>query len=85
MPTVPAAQLKEIGAQLFDAVGSLHEESEIVSENLVHSSLMGHDSHGVMRFMQYVADIEQGKLKPRAPFEIVSERRATAVVNGHRG
>ena len=67
------AQLQEIGTKILDAAGSPHEESVIVSEVLVRSNLMGHDSHGVLRVAQYVEDIRNGEILPGARFEI--ERR----------
>jgi uncharacterized oxidoreductase len=85
MRHMPAAELRRIGTLLLDAAGSPHEESEIVSEVLVRSSLVGHDSHGIWRFPYYVERIKSGQLKPGAPLEIVRETRAMAVVDGHQG
>jgi uncharacterized oxidoreductase len=80
-----AEELRQIGTLLLDAAGSPHEESEIVSDILVKSSLVGHDSHGVLRFPSYVRQIKSGQLKPGAPFELVRETRAMAIVDGHQG
>jgi uncharacterized oxidoreductase len=85
MKYITAAKLQQIGTLLLDAAGSPHEESEIVSEILVRSSLVGHDSHGIWRFTHYIGLIKAGQLKPGAPFEIERETRAMAVVNGHQG
>jgi uncharacterized oxidoreductase len=85
MKYIAAAKLQKIGTQLLDAAGSPHKESEIVSEILVRSSLVGHDSHGIWRFAHYIGLIKTGKIKPGAPFEIERETRAMAVVNGHHG
>ena len=85
MPVFSAAELTEIGTRIYDAAGSPHAESRIVSEILVGSSLVGHDSHGVLRFPQYVKDIQKGELIPGAPFEIVRETAASALVEGHQG
>lgn len=85
MRQMSAAELEKIGTALFDAAGSPHAESEIVSEILVRSSLVGHDSHGVMRFASYVELIKSGRVKPGAPFEVEKETRGMAVVNGHQG
>ncbi len=78
-------KLQQIGTRLLDAAGSPHAESEIVSEVLVRSSLMGHDSHGIWRFTYYINRIKAGQLKPGAPFEIERETRAMAIVNGRQG
>jgi uncharacterized oxidoreductase len=79
-----AAKLQDIGTQILDAAGSPHEESKIVSEILVRSSLVGHDSHGLWRFPYYVQRIKSGELKPGAAIEIEHETRAMAVLNGNQ-
>jgi len=85
MRQMRAEHLQVLGTQLFDAAGSPHDESEKVSESLVYSSLRGYDSHGVMRFPQYVRYIQNGIVRPGAPFEIKKETANIAVVDGHFG
>ena len=85
MKCFSAAELQEISVKILDAAGSPHEESVIVSEVLVRSNLMGHDSHGVLRIAQYIEDIRNGEIQPGARFEIEREMHASAVVNGHCG
>jgi LDH2 family malate/lactate/ureidoglycolate dehydrogenase len=80
-----ADELQSIGTRLFDAVGSPHEESELVSEILVRSSLMGHDSHGILRFSQYTKWVHDKLIVPGAPFEIVEATTSLAVVDSHFG
>ena len=80
-----AAELEEIGTRLFDAVGSPHQESKLVSQILVRSSSAGHDSHGVIRFVQYIRDVQAKRVVPGAPLEIEKETPSTALVNGHHG
>ena len=41
--------MEDLGVQLFGAAGAPEQEARIVSHHLVESSLMGHDSHGVLR------------------------------------
>ena len=57
--------------------------ARIVAEELRQANLVGHDSHGVMRLMQYVANINDGHIRPGAEFEIVREAGGYAVVDGH--
>jgi uncharacterized oxidoreductase len=78
-------ELQQVCTRILDAAGSPHEESEIVSQVLVHSNLVGHDSHGILRIPMYVGRIKSGQLRPGAPFEVERETRAVAVVNGHQG
>jgi uncharacterized oxidoreductase len=80
-----AHELEGIGTRLFDAAGSPHEESKLVSEILVRSSLMGHDSHGILRFPQYVKGLRDKEIVPASPFDIVEATTSFAVVDGHFG
>src|SRR6185312_11619860 len=43
------------------------------------------DSHGIIRIIQYVDAIRDGRLKPGAPFTVVKETAAVMVVDGGRG
>jgi uncharacterized oxidoreductase len=81
---IPAQELERIGTKLLDAAGSPHDESTQVSEMLIRSSLMGHDSHGVLRFVEYVNHMEAGQLKPGGPFEVIQESPSFAIADGHR-
>src|SRR5204862_195849 len=49
------------------------------------ASLMGHDSHGIVRFVQYINSVQSGDIKPGAQITIEHETPVTAVVNGHLG
>jgi LDH2 family malate/lactate/ureidoglycolate dehydrogenase len=85
MQTIAWNDLQRIGTALFDAIGSPHDESSSVSEVLVRSSLMGHDSHGIVRFVEYVKSVREKQLIPGAPFEILHEAPCLAIVDGHNG
>ncbi|MBE0689188.1 MAG: Ldh family oxidoreductase, partial [Anaerolineae bacterium] len=85
MPILPAEQLQNIGTTLFDAVGSPHDESMWVAETLVHASLAGHDSHGIVRFTQYVDHVRKGEVKPGAQMDVEQETSTTAVLNANLG
>jgi uncharacterized oxidoreductase len=84
MPTLSAGQLQDIGTTLFDAVGSPHDESAWVAETLVRSSLVGHDSHGVVRFTEYVNFVRNGIIHPGADITVEQEMGAMAVLNAHQ-
>lgn len=85
MPVFNANQLVKIGTKIFSAAGVPLEEAMLVSEFLVKANLVGHDSHGIMRVIQYIREIEEGILKPGAKIEIVKETNALAVINGNWG
>lgn len=59
-------RIQDIGTQLFAAAGAEESQAAIATAALVQSSLMGHDSHGVMRIPEYLGFIDDGSLKPAA-------------------
>jgi uncharacterized oxidoreductase len=85
MPIFSANQLIDIGTKIFLAAGAPIEEAKLVSEFLVKSNLAGHDSHGIIRIIQYVNEIEKGIIKPGAKIEIVRETQSSAILNGNWG
>src|SRR5260370_41808491 len=67
-----------VTTEVFEAAGAPRAEAEIVAEHLVTASLMGYDTHGVIRIPQYVEDIGKGMIKPDAPLRVVQETDVTA-------
>jgi uncharacterized oxidoreductase len=82
MPTFSVEQWSRIGHALFMAAGATHANAERVTKSLIDSSLVGHDSHGVNRMIQYIQAIEKGNLHPGASPEIVRQTDTTALVDG---
>src|SRR6266851_7638418 len=66
MPTLSADTLRSFATVLFRAANVSPAESDRVSQSLVEANLRGHDSHGVIRVVQYLAAIGDGRLKPGA-------------------
>jgi uncharacterized oxidoreductase len=85
MPVFVAEQLRKVGTEIFAAAGAPREEAEWVSKLLVKANLAGHDSHGVIRIIQYVKAIQKGELKPDAKTEVVRETCTSALLNGNWG
>lgn len=73
--------LRDLGTELFVACGAPRDEAAIVSHELVEASLMGLDSHGVVRFIQYAEEALSGKVKPGAPLRVVKETPTTALID----
>lgn len=82
MITLQAEEWRRIGRTLFLAIGATESNAIRVTEALVDSSLVGHDSHGVIRFVQYAKAIESGQLDPAAQPEVVKETACTSLVEG---
>lgn len=77
----PHERILEIGTRLFVAAGAEESTASIATAALVQSSLMGHDSHGVMRIPEYLGFIEDGTLNPSAETEVKSTGVSTAQVS----
>lgn len=83
MPLFTAAALQPLTERILVGLKMPPEEARLTAEVLIEANLAGHDSHGVIRIPQYAQYIQGGQIKPGAPFEVVRETPATAVVNGH--
>jgi uncharacterized oxidoreductase len=82
MTTLSVEQWRKIGHAIFTAAGATHANAERVTESLIDASLVGHDSHGVNRMIQYMQAIEKGHLHPRAKPEIVRQTDTTVLIDG---
>jgi len=85
MPVFTAEQLENMGAEIFVAAGAPAEEARLVSKFLVKANLAGHDSHGVIRIVQYVNAIERGDIKLGAEIKVMRETSSSALLNGNWG
>lgn len=83
MPTLSAAQLRALGVTILSAAGVPPADAEVVAGELAEANLVGHDSHGVMRLVQYVQMIQDGHVKPGTPIETVREGAGFAVLNAN--
>lgn len=85
MPTFTADQLRNISTAIFKAAGVPDDEAVLVSDFLVRANLAGHDSHGVIRVIQYVDQIWKGNIVPGSIVEVVREAPSSALLNGNWG
>jgi uncharacterized oxidoreductase len=82
---VEPARLREYTRAIFVAAGAPDEVAERMGKSLVDSNLAGHDSHGVIRISQYIREIGEGQLDPKARPEVVRRGPAWALVDGKWG
>ena len=83
MPTLSAPQLVDLGTRILEGAGVPATDAAVIAEELASANLVGHDSHGVMRLVQYVQMMDDGYIKPEGQFEIVRDARAFVIVDGH--
>ena len=62
-----AEDLETFVRQVFEADRTPADIAAAVARHMVRSNLSGHDSHGVIRVKQYVAEIEAGDMVPGRP------------------
>lgn len=80
---VAADELERFGAALLRSVGASAADAAWVARHVVASDLAGHESHGLRRLVEYVDRARSGHIDPRAVPEVVEDRGATAVLDGH--
>jgi uncharacterized oxidoreductase len=59
--------------------------AEQVARSLVLANLSGHDSHGVIRILEYVEWIDRGLVNPLAKLTVLSERPCILILDGDFG
>ena len=82
---VQGAALEAFSVALARAMGADAEVAAEVGRHLVRANLSGHDSHGVMRFVQYVDEADRGLLRPAARARVLRETTTTALFDAQRG
>ncbi len=81
MPTFSSTQLHTIAHRILVAAGVKSEHADAVAVELRDANLVGHDSHGVMRLMQYVDGIRQGHMKPETEPEVIVDRPSFTIID----
>ena len=83
MPTLDPETLMSFARNIFMAKGVPEETARVVARSLVDGNLRGHDSHGVIRIIEYVDWQDRGWIRPDMEMEIVSDRGHILIVDGH--
>lgn len=85
MPTFTPLQLESVGRAVLEGLGTPPDLAQLVSHSLVESNLVGHDSHGMMRLMQYANFVRAGQVIPDARCALLKQTQGAAVVDGAFG
>jgi len=83
--TLDAAQWREICGRVFRAWGAPDDIATCVANSLVESNLVGVDSHGVVRIVNYYRFVKPGWWLAAGRPEIAREGSCLAIVNGNWG
>jgi uncharacterized oxidoreductase len=82
MPIFRAEQLQSIASSVLQGASVPAAHADVVAHELAEANLVGHDSHGVIRLMQYVDYVEKGFIKPQGRFDVVKEGPSFLIVDG---
>lgn len=85
MPIFEVDKLIHACATVFEGAGLEEQEASLIAKSLVMANLMGHDSHGVIRVVQYVKALSDGRVQAGKKIKILKEADASAVVDGEWG
>ncbi len=80
-----ADDLETFVRRVFEADRTPADIAAEVARHMVRANLSGHDSHGVIRVKQYVAEIEAGDMVPDARPAVLRETDATGLIDAQRG
>jgi len=84
-PIISAEALQDFAAGILEGGGFTHEESVITAKSLVLANLMGHDSHGVLRVMEYTSFLHKGLVKSGVDLKILKSSTGSCVADAQLG
>ncbi|MGD0810929.1 MAG: Ldh family oxidoreductase [Acidimicrobiales bacterium] len=84
-PRFSEDDLIRTGTDVLRALGAPGDTARVVATSLTLSNLVGHDSHGIVRLIQYSEWVKSGQIRPDGQPSVVSGRGAVANVDGAWG
>ncbi len=78
-------QLKKVCVAILKAAGVKPNDTKLITELLVKSTMAGHLAHGVSMTGSIVREIKKGETKPENDMIILKESPTTALVDGNHG
>lgn len=87
-PRFAAEDLRRFTAQVLMRLEVPEEDAALAAEALVHSDLLGIDTHGVAHLpdhKSYVVGLRDGSVNPRPRLRVLRETATTAVLDGDGG
>ena len=83
--TVSVSEITAMAKTILAGAGCDPDTAALVANHLVEANLNGVESHGVMRLMQYVEQIESGYIKGDGRPTLHQNERKAWIVDGHQG
>ena len=82
MPVLSAGRISKISRELLVAAGTPTKHAVIVADHLADANLVGHDSHGFIRIIQYLRDIDEDIVDPKGEPLITGGSGGLAQIDG---
>lgn len=83
--SVTGAALRAFIAEAFQAVGMPAQNAAKMGDLMAQADLGGQDGHGIFRLSQYIRRIEAGGMAVDPEITVISNRKATALIDGGNG
>ena len=83
--TITAEALRSFATSLFVAAKVPVSEATLVASSLVDANLCGHESHGVVRVIEYLGNLERGELRAGAELQVITRTASLLVCDGQFG
>ncbi len=77
--------LERVASAILGAAGCAAGEADLVARHLVKSNLVGHDSHGIIRVVQYVSQLADGIIRANQSATVVTDSGGTVILDGNLG
>lgn len=85
MKAVDAKRLRAFIASAFRACDMSPDNAAVMAELMAEADIGGQDGHGVFRLPQYITRIRAGGMSVDPDIKVISERTATALLDGGNG
>ena len=78
-------QVDRVLTGIFTAVGFPENTADSISSHLIDANLVGVESHGIMRVLEYVDEVKSGVLNASSRPELVRNNKNFLEINGNGG
>jgi ureidoglycolate dehydrogenase (NAD+) len=78
-------ELQRFIRDVFVVAGASETDAGAFADGLVWANLRGVDGHGVSRLPRYLKYVDSGEIDVKAQPELIVDRAATFVIDGHHG
>ena len=83
MTILTKQQIYQIADVILQAGGASASHAGIVADHLTNAHLAGYDTHGLIRIPQYLNEIKEGFVDPKAEPEVVGNHGGILQIDGH--